>query len=65
MSNLSKMRKELYFEVVSQREKAWHEKDFNKSMEIRKEQQKNFDKLQLLNGIIKANEKGKKDGKGR
>lgn len=61
MSNLSKMKKDLLFEMKSQRQGAWGIKDFEKAQKIRKKEQKNYEKLQLLEGIIKASEKGNKN----
>ena len=63
MSNLNKMRRELFEITRTQRENAWNEKDFKKSMSLREKEQENYEKLKLLNGIIKANEKERKNGK--
>lgn len=61
MSNLNKMRRELFKITKAQRENAWIEKDFKKSMELREKEQENYEKLKLLNGIIKAKEKERKN----
>lgn len=61
MSDLNKMRKELILETKLQRKAAWKEKDYYKSIKIREEEQKNYEKLQLLDGIIKAKQKGNKN----
>ena len=63
MSNLNKIRRELFKITKAQRKNAWIEKDFKKSMELREKEQENYEKLKLLNGIIKANEKERKNGK--
>lgn len=63
MKNLNKMRKELYFEMKTQQEYAWKEKDFDKATKLREKEQINYEKLQLLNGLIVASEKGNKHDK--
>ena len=57
------MQRELYKLTKSQRQNAWGIKDFDKSMKLRQQEQENFEKLQLLNGLIKAKEKGRKNDK--
>lgn len=63
MSNLNKMRRELFEITRAQRENAWNEKNFKKSMKLREKEQENYEKLKLLNGIIKAKEKERINGK--
>ena len=60
MKNLNKMKNDLYIITRFQKEKAWKEKDFDKSQEIRKEEKENYEKYKLIEGLIKANEKGNK-----
>ena len=63
MKNLNKMKNDLYIITRFQKEKAWKEKDFDKSQEIRKEEKENYEKYKLIEGLIKANEKGNKSNK--
>ena len=54
------MRNDLFFEAKRQRETAWGEKDFDKSQKLRAKEQENYEKYMLVNGLMKAIEKGKK-----
>ena len=58
MNDMKDLRRELLFKTKEQRNKAWIAKNYEKSEELRKEEEKNYDKWKLLNGIIKAIEKG-------
>lgn len=61
MNNMKDLRRQLLFKTKEQRNKAWVAKNYEKSEELRKEEEKNYDKWKLLDGIIKASEKGKKN----
>lgn len=62
MNNLSKMRKELDFEATNQKINAWKVKDFHTAQKIRQKEQENYEKIKLIDGIMKANRKGNKNG---
>lgn len=61
--SLSQLQYELYKQSQAQRNQAWYEKDFYKSMKLREEEQKTFQKTKLVQGLIRANEKQKREGK--
>ena len=61
MNDMKDLRRQLLFKAKEQRNKAWVAKNYEKSEELRKEEEKNYDKWKLLNGIIKAIEKGNKN----
>lgn len=63
MSNLNKMRRELFLLTIEQREVAWNTKDYEKSMKIREKEKINYEKWKLVDGIIKQNEKERKNEK--
>ena len=63
MKNLFKIKTDLYLETLKQKKGAWLIKDFDKSNELRKKEIINYEKYKLIAGIIKANERGKKNGK--
>lgn len=64
MNSLSKMKRELLKETQRQKVNAWG-LDYEKSKKLRAEEQKNYEKYLLLDGLIKANEKGIKNGKSK
>lgn len=61
MNNLNKIRKELLLLTMEQREIAWNTKDYEKSIKIREKEKINYEKWKLVDGIIKQNEKEKKE----
>ena len=63
MNNLSKIKKELFLLTIEQREIAWNTKDYEKSIKIREKEKINYEKWKLIDGIIKQNEKERKNGK--
>lgn len=60
MSNLKKLKKEIYKLTLEQKETAWNLK-YDDSCKLRKEEKKNYEKYKLLEGIIKAREKEEKN----
>ena len=63
MNKMNELRKELYLKSEEQQRHAWYIKNYDKSMDLRKKQNENFEKWRLLDGIIKQNEKERKNGK--
>lgn len=63
MNNLNKMRRELYIKTMKQKSVAWDAKTYDNITKIRKDEQKNYEKWKLLDGIIKAKQKEKQNGK--
>ena len=63
MNNLSKIRKELFLLTIEQREIAWNTKNYEKSIKIREKEKINYEKWKLVDGIIKQNEKERKNDK--
>lgn len=61
MSNLSKLKRDLFFKSKEQKNAAWVAKNYDEQKRIREEEQKVYEKWQLLDGIMRANEKGKKE----
>ena len=62
-NNLAKLQYELFKKSQEQRTKAWCEKDFDKAQEIRKEEQRTYEKSKLLEGLRKAKEKQEREEK--
>lgn len=65
MNNLKKIRRDLNFVATNQKINAWKEKDFDKAQNIREKEQENYEKIKLIDGIIKASRKGDKNGKNK
>ena len=65
MNNLIKIRKELFLLTIEQREIAWNTKNYEKSIKIREKEKINYEKWKLVDGIIKQNEKERKNDKNR
>ena len=61
MKDLKKIKDNLYKETKIQRKNAWKEKDFKKAQAIRKKEQETYDKWKFVAGLLKANEKEKKN----
>lgn len=55
------LRRQLLFKTKEQRNKAWVAKNYEKSIELRNKEKESYDKWKLLDGIIKASEKGNKN----
>lgn len=62
-NNLAQLQYELFKKSQEQRNKAWYQKDYDKAQEIRKEEQKNYEKCRLLEGLRKAKEKQERENK--
>ena len=61
MNDLKKLRERYYKETKMQKQGAWKEKDNVKAFRIREKEKINYEKWKLLDGIIKAKEKGEKN----
>ena len=61
--NLGKLQRDLFKISQEQRTKAWYQKDYDKAQEIRKEEQKTYEKCRLLEGLRKAKEKQEREKK--
>lgn len=61
MNELKKLKDNLYKETVYQKKKAWNTKSCEEAFKIREEEKINYEKYKLLDGIIKAKEKGEKN----
>ena len=63
MEELKEIREKLYKQTRKQKEEAWIEKDFKKSIRIREEEKANYQKWKFLDSLLKANERIKEDEK--
>lgn len=65
MKDINKVKRELFIKMQEQRNNAWSIKNYEKSSQLRAEEQKNYEKYMFLDKITKAIEKGTKNGKNR
>lgn len=61
IKELNKLKDDLYVVSATQKKQAWYQKDYETSMKIRQKEKENYEKWRLIKGIIKANEKEKKE----
>ena len=63
MEELKEIREKLYKQTRKQKEEAWIEKDYKKSIRIKKKKKANYQKWKFLDSLLKANERIKEDEK--